>query len=392
MEHHEAPKNPLESPRKSKHIVIVAGEASGDMHAAHLIEAIRRLDPQITFSGLGGQKMKENGVEIYSDLTKIAVVGFGEVLKHYGEFKAVFQLIVKKINEIRPLAVILVDYPGFNLRLAKKIKKKNIKVIYYISPQVWAWKKKRVYLIKKVVNQMLVLFQFEKDFYARYQIPVDFVGHPLIDNIKINSPKESFLETLGLTNYKLTVGLLPGSREKEVERHLPMMLEAAKILHKEFPMMQFILIKAPTISGELISQHIASLAFSLKVAEDEAYDAINACDVCMVASGTATLETAILQKPMVVIYKTSLLTWLLARLFVKIPDIGLVNVVAGKRIVPECVQFQATGEQIAKELKSIFTDELKIAEIKSELKKVKESLGPGGASERAAKAILKSLF
>jgi len=377
--------------------MIVAGEASGDMHAARLVTEIQGLDPTVTFSGLGGPKMQESGVELYQDLTKIAVVGFWEVLKHYSSFKKAFQLILKKARQLNPAAIILVDYPGFNLRLAKAIKDskklKNTKIIYYISPQVWAWKKKRVHFIKKYVDEMLVIFQFEKEFYAKFGMDVHFPGHPLMDTLKVQTPKTQFLSQHHLQDYKITIGLLPGSRPKEVERILPVMLEAASLLRKEFPMIQFLLIKAPTIDQGIIdvtrSKHPTLL--QLHIEEDNTTDVVNACDVCMVASGTATLETAILQKPMVVIYKTSWLTWILAKLFVKIPNIGLVNIVAGKRVVPECLQKQANPTTIANELKMIFTNELKIAEIKTELQKVKESLGEEGAIRRASEIVLKIL-
>lgn len=376
---------------ENKHLILIAGEASGDMHAAHLVQEIKRLDPQITFSGLGGLKMQAQGVELYQDLTKIAVVGFVEVIKHYQEIKKAFHLILNKIKERQPLAVILIDYPGFNLRLAKELKKRNVKVIYYISPQVWAWKADRVLLIKKYIDKMLVLFQFEKDFYARFDVKVDFVGHPLIDIMDVKTSREEFLQSHGLKHNKLTIGILPGSRQKEIQTLLPMMLEAADILAQEFPKIQFLLVKAPSIDQSLIKKYSPKAPARWKIIEQQTYEAIHACDLVMVASGTATLETAILQKPMVIIYKTSFFSWLLAKMFVKIPDIGLVNVVAGKRIVPECVQFQATGKKIAEELKSIFTNEPKIADMKFNLKRVKELLGPAGASRRAAEQILKTI-
>lgn len=373
---------------KPKHFILVAGEASGDLHGAHLVEAIKSLSPSTTFSGLGGEKMKSSGVELYGDLIQMALVGFWEVLKHYGEIKKIFHLILKKIDSINVDAVILIDYPGFNLRLAKKLKQRNIKVIYYISPQVWAWKKNRVHFIKKHVDQMLVLFPFEVDFYAQFGIDVHCVGHPLIDTIQINTPKERFLPSLSLPAETLTIGILPGSRQKEIEVLLPIMLSAAKILVKTFPEIQFLILKAPTISRSLLEHYLNGSTLTYRIVDEDTYNGINACNLCMVASGTATLEVAILQKPMVIVYKTSLFTWLLAKLFVKIKDIGLVNVVAGKRIVPECVQYQATGKKIAKELTDIFTNELRIAEIKINLKGVKESLGLSGASRRAAEEIL----
>jgi len=202
---------------KPKHFILVAGEASGDLHGAHLVEAIRSLSPSTTFSGLGGEKMKSSGVELYGDLIQMAVVGFWEVLKHYGKIKKIFHLILEKIDSINVDAVILIDYPGFNLRLAKKLKERNIKVIYYISPQVWAWKKNRVHFIKKHVDQMLVLFPFEVDFYAQFGIEVHCVGHPLIDAIQVTTPKENFLPSLNFSTETLTIGILPGSRQKEIE-------------------------------------------------------------------------------------------------------------------------------------------------------------------------------
>ena len=374
-------------------IIIIAGEASGDIHAAHLISEIKKSASHIKFSGLDGPHMQECGVEIYRDLTALAVVGFLEVLKHYGEIKKIFDLILKKIIATRPAAVILVDYPGFNLRLAKKIKQKSpdTKIFYYISPQIWAWKENRVNDIRKYIDKMLVLFDFEKDFYAKHNMDAIFVGHPLIDNIKITKSKEDTRFGLTLSNHDLTIGLLPGSREKEIRTLLPVMVKAGESLIKEFPRIQFLLFKAPTISRELLQKYTNQSDIDFKIFKGEHYNGVNACDVCVVASGTATLETAILNKPMVVIYKTSLITWLIAKLFIKIPCIGLVNVIARKKIVPECVQFQATPECIVKELRAMFTDEIRLAEIKTELKKVKESLGDSGASRRAATVILEAL-
>ncbi len=376
---------------KQKHLIVVAGEASGDMHAAHLVSAIRTLNPSIKFSGVGGEQMQNAGVELYENLADLAVVGFIEVIKHFGEFQRIFNLIIKKVEETKADAVILVDYPGFNLRLAKALKEKKIKVIYYISPQVWAWKENRIAFIKQYTDRMLVFFQFEKEFYAQRGVTVDFVGHPLLDTVKVKAPRDVLLQIANLPQNKLTLGLLPGSRQKEVATLLPVMLRAAEILYQENNKLQFLVLKASTISEEEIKSFTGRVSFPVTIVKDQTYDGINACSVCMVASGTATLETAILEKPMVVVYKTSLFTWALAKLFVKIPYIGLVNVVAGKKIVPECIQFNANPKKIAAELKAIFSDEIKIAEIKLQLKKVRESLGEGGASRRAAEIIVKAI-
>lgn len=363
------------------------------MHGAHLVQALKAENPDLKFSGLGGPLMRQAGVEIYEDLTKIAVVGFAEVVKHYRDFRRVFFLFLQKVKVNRPDAVILIDYPGFNLRLARALKRLGIKVFYYISPQVWAWKENRINTVKTCVDHMLVIFEFEKEFYARHGLKVECVGHPLVDTIKIGVSREAFLKSLGLPAEHLTIGLLPGSRKKEIQGILPAMLDAACVLHKTFPSIQFLIFQARTVENSDIEPLLKKLStdMQIKTIRQDYYDGINACDVCMVASGTATLETALLQKPMVVVYKTSLITWALAKALIKIPFIGLVNIVAGKKIVPECLQFQATGLGIARELRSILTDEVRLAEIKSELKALAQRLGPPGASRRAAQAILKNL-
>jgi len=371
--------------------MIIAGEASGDMHAADLVKAIKTLDPNITFSGLGGPKMHNAGVELYEDLTKIAVVGFAEVIKHFQDFLSIFDAFLKRVDELNPSAVILVDYPGFNLRMAKELKKRNIKVIYYISPQLWAWKENRIKSIKECIDKMLVLFAFEKEFYAKRGVDVEFVGHPLIDQIKVEIPREQLLESLDFDKNYPVIGILPGSRRKEVEKLLPPMLEAAKILHEGNPNLQFLIMKAPTIRINFLKDYSGIHSLPLHIIPDRTYDGINACDLCMVASGTATLETAILNKPMVVVYKTSLPTYWLAKSFVKIPNIGLVNVVANKQIVPECIQNNAKGNKIAEELEEILKDNNKSASIKEELLKVKSTLGAPGASQRAAEKVLEEI-
>jgi len=375
----------------SNHFVVIAGEASGDMHAAHLVDEIRKRLPGATFSGLGGPRMATGGVDCYADLTTMAVVGFVEVIKHYREFKNYFDLVLRKVTETQARAVILVDYPGFNLRLAKELKKMNVPVFYYISPQVWAWKENRVRAIRDHVERMLVLFRFEKDFYARRGVEVTFVGHPLADTVRPTRPPDETLTALGLDPKKKTIGLLPGSRMKEIEKMMPVMAEAAGILNKKYPDLQFLLIKAPSIPTTALDSRQKHFLAGLKILDHDVYNGIDACDLCMVTSGTATLETALLLKPMVVVYRTSFLTWLLARLMIKIPNIALVNVVAQKRVVPECVQFEATGKRIAAELDKMIQDPSLVGTIEKELQQVKDSLGGPGASQRAAETIIACL-
>ncbi len=371
--------------------MIVAGEVSGDSHAAALVSALKKLDPTLTLSGLGGPKMQAAGVAIDEDFTKFAVVGFIEVIKHYNNFKRCFDLFLNNVAQRKPAAVILVDYPGFNLRLAGRLKKMGVPVIYYISPQVWAWKENRVQFIKKNVDRMLVLFDFEKKFYADRGAEVEFVGHPLADEVHITVGRDQMMKDLNLSPERFTVGLLPGSRQKEIETLLPPMLEAAEILHKADPRYQFLLLKAPNLDPGLFEKFLTNRDLPLKILAGHFHDGLNACDVAMVASGTATLETALLIKPMVVIYKTSFFTFVLAKALIRIPCIGLVNIVAGKKIVPECLQDDANGPKIAGEIKKICQDPAEFDRIKKDLEKVKASLGSGGASLRAAENILQFL-
>ncbi|MBF0478644.1 MAG: lipid-A-disaccharide synthase [Candidatus Omnitrophica bacterium] len=380
-------------PQKTKHIFIIAGEASGDIHASHLVEAIKRKQPSWHFSGLGGEHLKNAGVQIYEDLTQMAFIGVWDVLIHFPQIKAIFDRTIHRIKSSAPDAVILVDYPGFNLRLAKKIKKMGIKVIYYISPQVWAWKKKRVFFIQKYTDRMMVFFNFEKDFYAQFGITVDYVGHPLVDMVKPAIKADLIRQKLSLLSDRLTVGLLPGSRHKEIESLLDPMLAACRILKKNFSWIQFVLVKAPTISREHLESHLKNYSdLHAKISEEGNYNSINACDVCVVASGTATLEVALLEKPMVIIYKTNFLTYILGKILINIKFLGLPNIIAGKSIVTELIQNQANPPRIAAEIRSIVTDEIKIAGIKSELKNLKHKLDQGGAAERAADIVIKTIL
>ncbi len=386
--------------------MIIAGEASGDMRAAGLARALKELEPSLKLTGIGGDYMRRAGVECFTDITELAVIGIAEVVKNFSRIKKVFDQTLRQIDSTRPDCVILVDYPGFNLRLAREIKKRAIKVIYYISPQVWAWREKRVLKIKELVDRMIVLFPFEQDIYSKYGMKVDYVGHPLVDEIIVNKHQTEVLKAIGLSEGKTTIGLLPGSRAKEIERHLPCMLEAAQLLLKQNKERQFILLKASSTPLKLIETVIARSAKSviarskdsviaseakqslpLKIFDGPTYDGINAMDAAIVASGTATLECALLKKPMVIIYKTSWLTYAIAKAVIKIPYIGLVNIMAGKKIVEELIQNDANALNIANSLESALYNH----HIIEELAAVKTSLGAPGASLRAARLILKEL-
>ncbi len=377
----------------AKKILIVAGEPSGDIHAANLVLELKKVYPDAFFYGLGGKNMRSAGVYVAYDLTALAVVGFFEILKGYSAFKKIFEDLLKKTQEIKPDAAILVDYPGFNLRLAARLKKMGIKTIYFISPQVWAWGKKRIHFIRKTIDLMLVLFKFEEILYSDGAFNVKFIGHPLLDIVRPTMSREQLLESIAFRKDFKTIALLPGSREREIANHLTVMLQAAGEIHKKMKETQFLICRTTSLRREIYKNIIdrIKIDFPYKILDDLTYDGIRASDLAIVASGTATLETAILNKPMVIIYKVSLPTWIMAKLFIKIPDIGLVNVVAGERIVPELTQFDATPGKISKTVLKLLEDKQALEKIHAELYALKNTLGIPGASQRAAEEIFKFL-
>ncbi len=398
-----------------KRIMIIAGESSGDFHSASLIRALKKINPGIEIAGIGGERMRQAGAEIYFDISGLSIIGFTDVLKNIKKIKTLFNNLLEKIDAHPPAAVVLVDYPGFNLKLAKELKKRQIPVIYYISPQIWAWWKGRIKTIKQFVDKMIVVFKFEEALYKDCGIDVSFVGHPLLENAYPAVSREDFLSKLGLSPQKQTIGLVPGSRKMEVERILPILLESAKLIKQKLPQAQFALLKARGIADEVFTKVIARSGISpvviarsaatkqspleiasasprndecsCAVCENQTYDFLESCDFALVASGTATLETAIMQKPMIVVYKVSFLNWLIARQLIKLPFIGLVNVVAQKLIVPEFIQYKAKPRLIAEKTLEILNSQEALTTVKSELGKVREKLGTSGASQRAAQII-----
>jgi lipid-A-disaccharide synthase len=376
----------------SKKLFFIAGESSGDLHGAHLINSIKALDSTIEIYGIGGPQMQKAGAEIFEDLTKVAVIGFVEILKNIKFFKTVFNLALNKIDQIRPDAVILIDYPGFNLKIATEVKKRNIPIIYYISPQIWAWGKKRIELIKKVVDLIIVVFQFEENIYREKGINVAFFGHPLLDIVKPSDYKESIYKNYRLDKSKKIISLLPGSRINEIKYILPIMLESVYLIHNLDKDFQFLIIKSPNVDNEVYKKCISIRNLPVRLIESDSYDLISISDFAMVCSGTATLETAILQIPMAVIYKISFISWLLIRNLIKIPSISLVNIVAGKKIVPEFLQYEAKSQKIARYTMNVLNNKTKIIKIKSDLKEVKNSLGIPGASQRTAEYIITYLL
>lgn len=372
-----------------KTLVVIAGEASGDLHAARLVEDLRVPYPSARFYGLGGEKLRAAGVTLWHDLTQLAVVGFIEILRNYGRFKRIFDDTLGKIAALKPDAVILVDYPGFNLRLVRELKKRGIRTVYFISPQVWAWGRGRMALIRSHVDLMLVLFRFEEELYRDDAFNVTWVGHPLLDAVRPSKTRRQLLAEVGFEDRAPVVGLLPGSREREVRSLLPVMLGAAQRIHKKYPRSQFLVCRAATVARQLYKDAIDrfNLEFPYKILDDDTYNGVEASDAVLVASGTATLETAIINRPMLILYRVSLLTWLMAKLCIRIPYIGLVNVVAGRKVVPELIQFDATPDKVAVAFGALWDDAARLEATRSALAAVRASLGTPGASRRAAEAI-----
>ena len=376
----------------NRSVFIIAGEPSGDLHGARLAQELKTLAPDVRLLGFGGSSMREAGVEILEDPTRLAVIGIVEVLKHLSEFNRLFHAAVKVLEEQRPDLVVLIDYPGFNLALAREVKRRGIRLAYYISPQIWAWDPGRVRTLKRLVDRMLVLFPFEKELYEKAGVPVTFVGHPLLDQVRPKLTRIETLEGLGLADGLPVIGLLPGSREGEIRRHLPVMLSACGRMQEALPSSaRFLLIKAPHLPWEVYQPLMKRSPLQPKVVERWDYDCIRACDLALVASGTATLECALLDRPMLILYKTSWPTYLLSRLLIRIPQIGLVNVVAGKKTVPELLQRAANPERVAGQALKIWNDAQQRERMKEAFAQIRKSLGSPGASRRAAEAVLQEL-
>ncbi|MBN1405318.1 MAG: lipid-A-disaccharide synthase [Candidatus Omnitrophica bacterium] len=376
-----------------KKILIIAGEASSDYHGSSLVKSIRALKSDVSFYGLGGKDMQNAGVEIIHNIAGMAVIGPVDAIKHYNELKKAYDDTCLRIEKDVPDCAVLIDYPGFNLKIAKFLKKHKVPVVYYISPQVWAWGRGRIKKIRDLVDKMLVLFKFEETLYKENNVDVSFVGHPLLDSVKSEKTKDDFLKQLGLSLEKLTIGILPGSRKNEVLRILPIMIESAKIIQKNIGSgnVQFLLPIANTIEPQSINNILKNMRFDACVIKNDPYNAVSACKAVMVASGTATLETALLGVPMAIVYKVSSLLYLFVRPMIKIPYIGLVNVVAGKKIVEEFIQYEARPNLIAEYMVKLLKDKDCYDNIKRQLAAVKSSLGSPGASFRAAEEVVKFL-
>ena len=376
--------------------MIVSGEASGDMHGARLVRAMLERAPDLQFCGMGGPELDAAGVEILYDAHKLAVVGITEVIGHLGDIMAARRTLIKRMQEVRPALLILIDYPDFNLLLAAKAKKLGIPVFYYISPQVWAWRKGRTGKIGRLSDRIAVILPFEKDFYARYGITVDFVGHPLVDGVHTTMEKTDFLRQHNIPEENTIIGLLPGSRSREIRNLLPSFLQAAALLVGSInKKCTFLVPRAASIPESLLREHGLSDfcdRLDIRVISENRYDLMAACDAVVAASGTVTLELALLDIPAVVTYRVSARTYRIGRLLVRnVKYFSLVNLIGEKKIIPELLQDEVTPERIADELARMLTDQDVRKNILAGLAEVRNRLGGPGASERAAETALQCM-
>ncbi|MFZ2407654.1 MAG: lipid-A-disaccharide synthase [Methylobacter sp.] len=379
------------SQQKPLKILFSAGESSGDQHAANMFLELKKQQPDIRGLGMGGSKMAQAGIDIRYDSANIAVIGVVEVIKHYAEIRRALKLMQQLVATERPDLLVCVDYKEFNFKLARYAKQQGIKVLFYVSPQVWAWRPGRVVAYGKVIDMMAVIFPFETAYYDAENVPVRYVGHPSVDKVHAQRSKDGDLARFGLDKNQPVVGLLPGSRANEIKRMLPVMLAAAEKVQAGLPGCRFILPQADSISDTLLEEYLRRSPLTITVIKNQPYDVIQCCDAVMTTSGTATLEIALLTVPMVIAYKLSSLTYWLGRWLVNTPFIGLPNIVSGKSIVKELIQHDATAENLSAEVMRILTDKAYADQMRENLAQVKQQLGQGGGSKNMAQLALEML-
>ncbi len=370
-------------------IMIVAGEASGDLHGANLVKALRGLMPGLAVCGMGGEAMRDQGVEILYDAARMAVVGVVEVLSHFGDIRAAQRTLLGRLRTAPPDLLILIDYPGFNLWLAKRAKRLGIPILYYISPQVWAWHESRVKTIRRLVDRVAVILPFEEAFYRERGVTVDFVGHPLLDSVTSREPRAEFLARHGIDPGATVVGLLPGSRRKELAGLLPDFLAAAGRLASRHKNLVFLLPLAPGLAHADLDVHgLGEARVPVTVVRGDRYELMAACDAVLAASGTVTLELAILGVPLVAAYRIAPFTYWLGRKLVKVRYMTLVNLVVDRLVVPELLQDQVTPDALADAITPLLFDATARAAMLAGFAELREQLGGPGASLRAARLAL----
>ncbi|MCP3689719.1 MAG: lipid-A-disaccharide synthase [Gammaproteobacteria bacterium] len=375
----------------SSHVMILAGEASGDAHAAKFVEQISQSNPSIRLTGMGGPHMRKAGVELVYDSSNIAVVGLVEVLRHWGDIKHAMNVVKDAIENTRPDLLVLVDYQEFNLKMARHAHQFGIKVLFYISPQIWAWRPKRIHKIGRWIDHMAVIFKFETEYYHRANIPVSFVGNPLVDKVKTSMPANQMRSRLGIEPGSEVVGLFPGSRTGEISNLLPIMLDTARCLLRRKPELSFIMPVANSLDYQDIEHQCEQSGLKVTLVRDDIYDVISCCDAIISCSGTVTLEIALLEVPMCIIYKMSWLSYQIMGRLIKIPHIGLANIVANRKVVQEYVQGEASSDNISTEILKILDDKTYRDALKLGLSQVKANLGEGKGAENMARLVLSFL-
>jgi len=375
----------------ARFVMIIAGEASGDLHGSNLVKAMRELDKDIEFMGIGGKRMAQAGVEILFSASEMSVVGLTEVWGKLGTIVGASRRLKSVLKNDHPDLLILIDYPDFNLHMAGLAKRFQVPVLYYISPQVWAWRKGRVRKIVQRTDRMAVILPFEEKFYAERGVEVDYVGHPILDACPSTWPGEAANTACATNHARPVVGLLPGSRKEEIRSLLPCMIEAAEIIKERYPDIRCFLPLAETVDPAFVESFLSEAPVEIHVTRGDIYDTLRACHVAFVASGTATLETAIMGVPMVIVYKVSRISYWVGKMIIKVPHIGLVNLVAGEEIVPELIQGGVTAERVALEALKLLEDRGVRADTIKKLAAVRQRLGGRGASERTAKIALEMM-
>lgn len=371
-------------------IMMSAGEASGDMHAAAVAAEIKKENPQIDIFGMGGKNMREAGVRIVYDIEHLGIIGFVEVLKHLPLFLKLIKFLKETMINEKPDVLVCIDYPGLNMKIAHAAKEMGIPVVYYIAPTIWAWKKGRAKQIARDVRQVASIFPFEAEAYKKAGAPVTFVGHPLADTVKTSMSFEEAMEYFGGQKDKKRILLMPGSRKNEVSGLLPVMLDACKLISEKAEC-QFYLPKADTISDEFLKSFLLKHPeLQVTITEGKQYDLMQICTACIASSGTATLETALMQLPTVLIYKLAPATWFIAKHVVEVKYAGLPNLLLQKEVTPELLQNQVTAENIANIIVPWITDEQIRARNINEIQEVRKRLGDEGAVKRTARLILKT--
>lgn len=373
----------------STQILISAGEASGDMYAARLAEALRqRVDVELF--GMGGPRMRQAGVDLVADCSEVSLVGIVEIAKKYPALRRVWHRLLGEAARRRPRLAILTDFPGFHLRLARALQSRHVPCVYFVCPQFWAWRPWRANLVRRRFVRGLCIFPFEEEWYRSRRVRADFIGHPLVGEVAARRSREQFAAACGIDPQKPIITILPGSRSGEIAHHMPTLLAACRLIHRSVPDAQFVIALAPGVADALIEPY-QFRGVGFYVVKDATYDALGAADVSIVSSGTATIEAALMDAPMIVVYRVAPLTAFIARLLVRTPMFAMVNLIVGKKVVPELVQNDFTPRRVARETVDLLESREARERIRRGLAEVRQMLGPPGAIQRAADLIAEML-